>query len=210
MDPWYMLQQIEGHVASLKDHASAERAGRLCAALAASISDVLLSPAKRSTLADGVRRASALLDLVRTAHEIDEASPAYLAGRLATMVDVLALIVRARAVDELPDLARTELKTLQALYQKPLSNVALAEERNITEEATCRSLRECRALNLVETDRVGRKNRNRLTPLAMALFDDGLLPIDDDQPVYNMESIVRRASGTNLVKGPDLPQLNLA
>lgn len=206
---WYMLGHLEELAGKLSERPQAEKTGRLLSALASNVSDALTSASKRASLDEGAHRASALLDRLRAAYDIDEASPSYLAGRLATVVDVLAMIVRARATDELPELARSELRTLQVLYAHPLSNKALAEERHVTEEAACRSLRECRKLDLVETEKVGRENRNRLTSLGQALFDDGLLPVTLDEVSYDMKRVLRLAPGGNLAKRSDLPQLSL-
>jgi len=208
-DNWYMLGHLEELAGTLAEQPQAEKAGRLLAALSSNVSDALTSAAKRASLDEGAHRASALLDRLRATYDVDEASPSYLAGRLATVVDVLAMIVRARAADELPEIARSELKTLQALYVHPLSNKALAEERHVTEEAACRSLRECRKLDLVETEKVGRENRNRLTSLGQALFDDGLLPISEEEKSYDMKRVLRMAPGGSLAKRSDLPQLSL-
>lgn len=208
-DPWYVLDQLQAQVELLGDPKGVDRAGRHVSALASSLSDVLTSHAKRASLADGAHRAAALLDRLRATGPVDEATVSYLAGRLATVVDVLALMVRTRAADELPELARAELKTLQALHGGALSNKALAAARDITEEAACRSLRVCRELDLVESERVGRENRNRLTTLALAMFDDGHLPEGEGEVAYNMESVVHRLTMSEHVKSDKLPQLDI-
>lgn len=206
---WYMLDRLEALIGGMGQRDGAEKAGALLPAIASAMVEALTAPTKRATLEEGAYRAAALLDQIRTKHAFDEASPAYVAGRLATVIDALALIARARAVDELPELARAEIETLRALHPTPLSNKAVATVRRISEEAACISLRKCRRLGLVETGKVGRENRNRLTQLAQALFDDGILQLTEGSGAYSMDCILRRSGAGNLARSATLPKITI-
>ena len=208
IDIWYVLDRIGDLVPSLAQTSEASKAQRLFAPLAANLADVLSTNATRQQISDGVRRASAVLDGLRATYEIDEVSPAYLAGRLATVLDTLGLLARSRADDRIVELAKAEIKTLQALHAGPLSNKGLAEARDIVEEVACRSLRACRSLDLVETERKGRTNLNRLTRLAQSLFDDGFLLLPEKSG-YDMRRVLRVARPQDLKNGPGLPQIGV-
>ena len=174
---WYLFADLENALGKLDDPEFVERAERILTALAATAGEVVRS-SRHSVANTGAVEAKRLLDDIRTSHEVGHKA-SILAGRLAMLTDLLGLAVTRRAPDNLERTARELLPTLRALHGRPLSNKDLAAALGVQEETAWRYLRNGRKAHLIEVEREGRLAVNRLSDLALALDEAGVIALAD-------------------------------
>ncbi|WP_374650577.1 hypothetical protein [Dongia sp.] len=171
----------------------------------------VLPSANATELKLGADAARAALRAISRSHPIQRNSPAFVAGRLAALVDLLGHTASQTANSEAEVMARRKpyADVLAALHVKALRNADLAKQLGKPEESICRQLRDLRENDLVTSHRRGREVYNSLTPIGRLVVDIGIERVQrrdiDDTNVYagNFELWRRRPRekrGTDLFR----------
>ena len=128
-----------------------------------------------AVLASASRDAKSVHDALGGGDEAVRSSPAYLAGRMATLADLLGLAAQRCVAPDFAALLRQEkyADLLRLLTGTRLRNVDLASRTGTDAASICRKLAELKAMGAVRSSRAGRDVYNALSPAAEAVVGAG-------------------------------------
>lgn len=170
----------------------------------------LIPQGRGTVLLEGARQAKELHDRLFRTHGTQPEQPAYLAGRLAALTDVLALAAQRCVVDPFTEVIRKDhfAGILRELLSHPLTNTELAARIGETSESVCRKLRDLRGVGAVLSHRDGRETVNSLSPAARAYLSDHPDAVPRPIQPYDMRKLPappsHRVPATSITENPHL------
>lgn len=212
MSIWKIIDETADLLASSDDGTIDRKVDGLLAALSETIADTLPT-ANQAVLRDGAKAAKRALESLAG---VEHRSTSFAAGQLAAAADVLGFAAGQAADDEAVALAArpSYAALLRALTSVALSNTELSRAVGLSEEHVCRLLKELRQVNLITTERRGRKAFNVLTPVGRLLSEDKKLDgidmplfLGPTSPTYQL---IELKAANDLGDGAELPRLKVA
>lgn len=148
-----------------------------CPLLSASCETVadILPTATKSSLEEGLSFVQAAMSAVRAEQEIDERSPAFVMGRLASIADVLGYAVAATVDDTIHEVwALPDVKAITAeLARRPRRLVDLVSFNSGWSRSIHATLEKMQAVGISTNHRRGFEVYHNLTPVGQLLAIDG-------------------------------------
>lgn len=173
-DHWASFRAVAEMSKDFKDSGVAEKVDSILSATMEAIADTLPA-ATPEVLRAGAAAARDALEAYERLDGVDEHSPSFAAGRLASAVDVLGYASFQTADEVIVDLARTQpyASVLAALIDGPMRSVDLAAKINKDEARTSKWLSKLRENGAVVGYRHGRELVSALTPIGRLVVDAG-------------------------------------
>ncbi len=218
---WTGLRKIKDFANKIAEPGIAGTVDSILSALLEKIADMLptATPAELRILMTGTKEA---LETIERAAEIDEDSPTFAAGRLASAVDLLGYASYQTADERILELVAKQpyANILAILADKPLRNVDLAARLEKDEARTSKWLADLREAGGITSHKRGRETFNSVTPVGRLVVNKGRedmrrIPIDDCQ-VFDFEAYGHRSFDMSRIPTPagttpdEVPQLSAA
>lgn len=171
---WDSFRNIKGMAAEALNPAVAEKVDSILSAAMEAIADTLPT-ATCEVLRAGAVAARDALEAYEQLDEVDELSPSFAAGRLASAVDVLAYASYQTADEAILELARTQPygRVLVALMDGPMRSVDIAAKIGKDESRTSKWLADLRESGAVMSHKHGRELVSVLTPVGRLVVEAG-------------------------------------
>ncbi len=171
---WDSFKNIKEMAGESSNPAVAEKVDSILSAAMEAIADTLPT-ATSEVLRVGAAAARDALEAYERLYSIDELSPSFAAGRLASAVDVLGYASYQTADGAILELARTQPygSVLTALMEGPLRSVDLAVKLGKDEPRTSKWLATLRANGAVTSHKHGRELVSALTPVGRLVVEAG-------------------------------------
>ena len=171
---WDNFKNVKRMAAELCDPAVAEKVDSILSAAMEAIADTLPT-ATSEVLRAGAAAARDALEAYERLDGVDELSPSFAAGRLASAVDVLAYASYQTADEAILELARTQPygRVLAALMDCPMRSVDLAAKLGKDEARTSKWLATLRENGAVMSHKHGRELVSALTPIGRLVVEAG-------------------------------------
>lgn len=148
-----------------------------CPLLVASCETVadVLPTATKSSLKKGLSFVRAAMSAIRVEHEIDDHSPAFVMGRLASLADILGYAVAATADDAVLDaLESPDVKAIMAaLARRPLRALDLLASNGGSLQSLHATLERMQAVGISANHRRGSEVFHNLTAVGQLLAVEG-------------------------------------
>jgi len=171
---WDTFKIIAKMAQESKDTAIAEKVDSMLSAAMESIADTLPT-ATSEMLRAGAAAARVALEVYERLDGVDELSPSFAAGRLASAVDILGYASYQTADEAILELARTQPygSVLAALMEGPMRSVDLAAKLGKDEARTSKWLATLRENGAVMSHKHGRELVSALTPVGRLVVEAG-------------------------------------
>lgn len=171
---WDSFKNIEEMAGDSSDPVVAEKVDSILSAVMEAIADTLPT-ATSEVLRVGAAAARDALEAYERLDGVDELSPSFAAGRLASAVDVLGYASYQTADEAIFELARTQPygSVLTALMEGPLRSVDLAAKLGKDEPRTSKWLTTLRENGAVMSHKHGRELVSALTPVGRLVVEAG-------------------------------------
>lgn len=196
----------------------AEKVDFALSAAMETIANVLPS-ASPTVLGRGVAVATEAMNALNAQTPIDRQSSNYIAGRIASAIDVLAYTASATVGETAVQKARQQpyAKILQWLTDGPLRNADVAKKGNWDKAYVSRLFGDLREMEVVTSHRSGRDVYNTLTPAGRLVVEEGVqgagrVPVSDSN-VHSFSASrfnLAEMSGPINAQEADLPRLSTA
>lgn len=190
---WDSLKEIKCLVSSDEFFSSARKVDSMLNAVAETVADTLPS-STTSSLREGAEAAITALNSLRSKEPIDRLSVNFIAGRLATVADVLGYAAVTTADETAIEGARQQpyARILQTLYDAPLRNIDLGNRLGLHKSQISRYMSQLRDMEMVTSHQSGREVFNALTPVARLVVEEGVqqqfrVPVEQNN-VYGMKA----------------------
>lgn len=215
---WYSLDLAKEALQSVEDGIVAEKVDFAISAVMETIADVLPT-ATAPVLKKGVAAATEAMNLLHSKSRVNRKSVDFVAGRLASVIDVLAYSTSATADEAAVAKARQKPYSdiLQWLSDGAQRNADLVVKSGWNKAYVSRLLDELREMELVTSHRSGREVFNALTPAGRMIVDEGIqdirrIPIRDGN-VHNFGAArfnLAEIPGPENTQEAELPKLSAA
>lgn len=171
---WDSFKLIEKMATESNDPAVIEKVDSILSAVMEAIADTLPT-ATSEVLRAGAAAARDALEAYERLDDVDEFSPSFAAGRLASAVDVLGYASYQTADEAILELARTQPygSVLAALTDGPMRSVDLAAKLGKDEARTSKWLATLRENGAVMSHKHGRELVSALTPVGRLVVEAG-------------------------------------
>lgn len=171
---WDTFRNIEKMAPEAVNPAVAEKVDSMLSASMEAIADTLPT-ATCEVMRAGAVAARDALEAYERLDEVDELSPSFAAGRLASAVDVLAYASYQTADEAILQLARTKPygDVLVALMDGPMRSVDIAAKIDKDEARTSKWLASLRENGAVMSHKHGRELVSALTPVGRLVVEAG-------------------------------------
>lgn len=171
---WDSFRNIKEMAPEAVNPAVAEKVDSILSAAMEAIADTLPT-ATCEVLRAGAVAARDALEAYERLDEVDELSPSFTAGRLASAVDVLAYASYQTADEAILELARTKPygDVLVALMDGPMRSVDIAAKIDKDEARTSKWLATLRENGAVMSHKHGRELVSALTPVGRLVVEAG-------------------------------------
>lgn len=171
---WDSFKKIAEMAGELSDPAVVEKVDSILAAAMESIADTLPT-ATSEVLRAGAVAARDALEAYERLEGVEELSPSFTAGRLASAVDVLGYASYQTADEAIFELARTQPygTVLAALMDGPMRSIDLAAKLGKDEARTSKWLATLRENGAVMSHKHGRELLSALTPVGRLVVEVG-------------------------------------
>lgn len=171
---WESFREIAQMAEEAENPAISEKVDSIISAAMEVIADTLPT-ATSEVLRAGAAEARVALDAYERLEGVDELSPSFAAGRLASAVDVLAYASYQTADEAILGLARTQPygSLLAALMEGPMRSVDLAAKLGKDKARTSKWLATLRENGAVMSHKHGRELYSALTPVGRLVVEAG-------------------------------------
>ncbi|HEX7857798.1 MAG TPA: winged helix-turn-helix domain-containing protein [Sphingobium sp.] len=172
--PWESFRNIKEMADQSNDLAIAQKVDLILSSAMEAIAD-MLPTATADELRAGAAAARDALEAYDRVEGVDELSPSFVAGRLASAVDVLGYASYQTADEAILGLARTQPfgDILTALMDSPMRSVDLARKLGKDEARTSKWLATLRENGAVISHKHGRELVSALTPVGRLVVEAG-------------------------------------
>jgi DNA-binding transcriptional ArsR family regulator len=172
---WAPLSKIQDLLVNVAWENVAAKVDSFLSAGLEAVADVLPT-ATATTLRQGAASARTAFETLVSKESVDEESAAFAAGRLAAAVDILGYAAHQTADDAVLTIATRQpyATLLEALHDKPMRNVDLAERLGKDKGQISKLLATLREHQAVTSHRQGREVFNALSPVGRLVVERGI------------------------------------